>query len=167
MNFEELLYTYKHRKIVMYLADLYFNNEELKEQIKKHDMDKMFLLLFFEKKKINEFHRKMTSHHTNDIPKTKLDYMEMILDWESARYTKDGKPLNAYDTLYKYYPELEKEILPILKDIGLDYSTLEKDEKVKEYAKTFDNTTIDDIREEFIDYINYAIPKGKTKQKAR
>ena len=37
----------------------------------------------------------------NDIEKTKLDYMEMILDWESARYTKPDKPLNAYDTLYK------------------------------------------------------------------
>ena len=43
----------------------------------------------------------------------------MALDWESARYTKEDKPLNAYDTLYKYYPELEKQILPILKEWGI------------------------------------------------
>ena len=34
----------------------------------------------------------------------------MIIDWECARYTKPDKPLNAYDTLYKIYPELEEKI---------------------------------------------------------
>jgi len=43
----------------------------------------------------------------------------MIVDWECARFTKSDKPLNAYDTLYKYYPQLEDKILPLLIEVGL------------------------------------------------
>ncbi len=164
-NFEELVYTYRHRKVVLYLADLYFNNEELLEQLNDHDMDKMYLLLFFEKKKISEFHSKMTTHHDNQIPKTKLDYIEMILDWESARYTKEDKPLNAYDTLIKFYPHLKNEILPILKEMKLDYSTLEKDKRVVEYVNSLGKTKITDIRKELVDYIKYKTKVNKNTRK--
>ncbi len=153
LNFESLVYTYKHRKIMSFLAKKYFNSEELMERLKDHDMDKMFLLLFYDKKSINKFHRSMSLHHDNDLPKSELDYMEMVLDWESARYTKDDKPLNAFDTMKEYYPHLKEQIIPILEKIGLAYSTLEKEEDVLEYAKTLDNTTIDDIKNEMIDYI--------------
>lgn len=155
-NLEKLLYTYKHRKVVMFLASYYFDNQELLEQIKSHDMDKMYLLLFFEKKDIEDYHRNMNKHHDNNLPKTKLDYIEMILDWESARYTKEDKPLNAYDTLYKYYPNLEKEILPILEEMGIAYSTFDKDKKVVEYVNTLNNASIEDVKKELIDYINYS-----------
>ena len=160
-NFEDLLYTYKHRKVVLFLAKLYFDNEDLMEQVKKHDLDKMYLLLFCEKKDINKFHRNISSHHDNDIPKTELDYMEMVLDWESARYTKADKPLNAFDTMNKYYPHLKEKILPILSELKLDYSTFEKDKFVAQYVKTLDTITIDDIRKELIDYIYYLIPSEK------
>jgi len=43
----------------------------------------------------------------------------MIIDWECARYTKVDKPLNAYETLMKYYPEEVDNILPILKKLKL------------------------------------------------
>ena len=155
-NLEKLLYTYKHRKVVMFLASYYFDNQELLERIKSHDMDKMYLLLFFEKKDIEDYHRCMNKHHDNDLPKTKLDYIEMILDWESARYTKEDKPLNAYDTLYKYYPNLEKEILPILKEMGIAYSTFDKEEKIVEYVNTLNRVSIEDVKKELIDYINYS-----------
>ena len=101
----------------------------------------------------------MASHHDNNIPKTKLDYLEMILDWESARYTKDDKPLNAFDTLNKYYPHLKESVLPYLEKMGLAYSTLEKFEDVTEYAKTLTNITMEDIRKELINYINYCTKK--------
>ena len=42
----------------------------------------------------------------------------MVLDWESARYTKPDKPLNAYDTLYKYYPEMKEKIRDVMKFSG-------------------------------------------------
>lgn len=153
-NFDKLLYTYKHRKILNFLAQLYYNNEELLKRLEKHDMDKMYLLLFYEKKDIEEFHRNTSSHHDNNIPKEELDYIEMVLDWESARYTKPDKPLNAYDTLNKFYPNLKDKILPILKKMNLDYSTLEKDEKIVEYVKTLDKITVEDIKKELLDYIN-------------
>ena len=152
-NLEKLMYTYKHRKLLNFLAHKYTNNEELFEQLKRHDLDKMYLLLFYEKKDIEDYHRKMSSHHDNDIPKTEIDYMEMVLDWESARYTKPDKPLNAYDTLVRFYPHLEDKILPILKEFGIDKSTLEKDEDVVEYTNTLNDVTEEDIKNELIEYI--------------
>lgn len=50
----------------------------------------------------------------------------MVIDWECARYTKPDKPLNAYDTLYHLYPQLESKILPILKELGIDHHTESK-----------------------------------------
>ena len=152
-NLEMMLYSYKHRKIVEFLAKKYYNNPDLLEQVKKHDLDKMYLMLFYDKKPINKFHREVSHHHNNDLEKSRLDYIEMVLDWESARYTKPDKPLNAYDTLYKFYPELENEILPILIEFKIDYSTEEMDEDVVEFAKTLDNCGEEDIKKELIDYI--------------
>ncbi len=166
-NLEELIYTYKHRKIVMFLAKMYFDNNELIEQLKKHDIDKMYLLLFYEKKKINAFHRSISSHHDNDIPKTELDYIEMVLDWESARYTKDDKPLNAYDTMKQFYPHLENNIMPILERMNIAYSTTEKNEKVAEYAKSLGNPTINDIKEELVNYIENTPSKNNIKVKVK
>ena len=152
-NFEKLVYTYKHRKILVFLAKKYFDNDELLERLKHHDMDKMYLLLFYEKKDIESYHRAMSTHHDNELEKKELDYIEMVLDWESARYTKDDKPFNAYDTLCKFSPHLEDKIMPILAKIGLNKSTLEKEEDVVEYAKTISNVTEEDIKEELINYI--------------
>ena len=152
-NSDKLLYTYKHRKIINFLAKKYYDDEKLFSRLNRHDMDKMYLLLFYDKKAIEVYHRSMASHHDNDIPKDKLDYVEMVLDWESARYTKDDKPFNAFDTLKKFYPHLEKEILPILKEINLDKSTFEKDEDVVEYANSLNNITEKDIKKELIDFI--------------
>ena len=153
-NFEKLAYTYKHRKVLNFLAKKYFNREDVIERLKKHDMDKMYLLLFYDKKEIESFHRSKSSHHDNEIEKTELDYIEMILDWESARYTKEDKPYNAFDTMIKFYPHLEDKILPILKQIGLDKSTFEKEEDVVEYTKSISNVTEEDIKEELISYID-------------
>ena len=152
-NFEDLVYTYKHRKIVMFLGKKYSNNKELLEQLKSHDLDKMFLLLLYDKKVLEGIHRKISSHHDNDLPKSNLDYMEMVLDWESARYTKPDKPLNAYDTLYKYYPHLEDKIIPILKEFKIDKSSLEMEPDVVEYAKTLNNITEEDIKKDLINFI--------------
>ena len=166
INYEKLLYTYKHRKVVLFLAKLYYNDEKLIEQLEKHDMDKLFLMLFYDKKDIENYHRSVSSHHDNDLDKNELDYIEMVLDWESARYTKKDKPLNAYDTLNKFYPKLIDKILPILKKAGLDHPTSGNDERVVEYVKTLENDSIDDIRNELIDYINKVLPKEKKSNNA-
>ena len=49
----------------------------------------------------------------------------MVIDWECARYTKPDKPLNAYEALNKYYPEIIEKIMPILKKLGIDKKTEE------------------------------------------
>ena len=152
-NFEKLVYTYMHRKVLVYLAKKYFDREDLIERLKYHDMDKMYLLLFYDKKNIESYHRSMSSHHDNNLEKDELDYIEMVLDWESARYTKDDKPLNAYDTMIKFYPHLKDKILPILKQISLDKSTLDKEKDVVEYVNFISNITEDDIKEELINFI--------------
>ena len=110
--------------------------------------------LFYNKKDVSNVHRQLSSHHDNSIEKTDADYVEMVLDWESARYTKPDKPLNAYDTLYKYYPEMKEKILPILKKFKIDKSGLPMEEDVLEYAKSLSNTSIDDIKEELKHYID-------------
>lgn len=157
-NREYIEYTYKHRKIVNFLAKKYFgDNIELLEKLKQHDMDKLFTYLFYGKKDVTNVHRTLIPHHQNEIEKTYLDYVEMVLDWESARYTKPDKPLNAYDTLYKFYPELEVHILPILKEIGIDKSGLPDEADVKEYALGLNNVSLEDIKEEMKEYIDLII----------
>lgn len=43
----------------------------------------------------------------------------MVIDWECARYTKPDKPLNARETLAKFYPELTDKVLPVIEELGL------------------------------------------------
>ena len=154
-NQEYIEYTYLHRKVVMYLANKYIkrDKEKILKQIQYHDMDKLFMYLFYDKKDVSAMHRKLTSHHENEIEKNYIDYIEMILDWESARYTKPDKPLNAYDTLYKYYTNMEHEILPILKAFEIDKPNLPMEKDVLEYANSLKNISMEDIEKELIDYI--------------
>ena len=53
------------------------------------------------------------------MKKTRSDYIEMIIDWECARFTKPDKPLDAYQTMKKFYPDLESRILPLMIELGL------------------------------------------------
>ena len=149
-NLDKLIYTYKHRKIVYFLGEKYSNNKELLEQLNNHDLDKMFLLLFYDKDVVKKVHRDTSSHHDNDLEKTKLDYMEMVLDWESARYTKPDKPLNAYDTLYDFYPHLVDKIVPILEEFNINYSSTEMEEDVVEYVNSLGEVSENDIKKELV-----------------
>lgn len=163
-NLEHIKYTYKHRKIVIKLAEKYFkDNEELLEKVKYHDLDKLFLYLFYEKKQVSKIHRDLTSHHENALEKTDLDYIEMVLDWESARYTKPDKPLNAYDTLINYYPNMSNEILPILNEMGIDASNLPMEEDILELAYSLDNVSNEDIVNELKESITLMTDKSKVK----
>lgn len=153
-NFDKLLNTFKHRKLLKFLAQKYDkDNEELRQRLEIHDLDKMYLLLFYEKKAIEPVHRALAPHHDNDLEKTELDYIEMVLDWESAKYTKPDKPFNAYDTLYKFYPHLVDSVLQILEKYNIAESTLEKDEDVVEYVNSLKEYTEEDIKRELIEYI--------------
>ena len=166
-NFEHIKYTYKHRKIVMFLAQKYFgDNVLLLEQVQHHDLDKMFMYLFYNKSDVSRVHRDLVAHHENDLEKSELDYMEMVLDWESARYTKPDKPLNAYDTLVRFYPHMEDKILPILEGIGIAEAGLPMEEDVLEYTNSLDNVSEEKIVSELVDSLAMVTTdKNKTKVK--
>ncbi len=157
-NLNYIEYTLKHRVALKCCIEKYCNTidkKELLERAKIHDMDKVIMYLYMTKKEANLIHRSGVRHHFNSNIKdyNRLDYLEMIFDWECARYTKEDKPLNAYDTLYKFYPEHEKEILLLLKELKLDYSSLDFDKEILEKTKSI---VIDQeyIKKEINEYLN-------------
>ena len=123
-NIRAIMYTKEHRKAFKKIEKEVLGHNTWRSFV--HDLDKVILYNLLPHSKVKEIHRKYARHHDNDIKKTENDYIEMIIDWECARYTKPDKPLNAFDTLYKFYPHLEKEILPLLKKYRLDYHTVKE-----------------------------------------
>lgn len=120
-NIGAIKYTQAHRKAYKKIEKELLGHNTWRSYV--HDLDKVILYNFLPFEKVKKFHRNNARHHENSVRKTKNDYIDMIIDWECARFTKPDKPLNAYDTLYKFYPNLEKEILPLLKKYNLDHHT--------------------------------------------
>ena len=91
------------------------DNEFLKANISftralMHDTDKLIITLFFGCTIADSFHR-FAGHHKRN----KMNYKEKVEawnDWESARFTKPDKPLNAEETLKEYYPYLDMQDIP-------------------------------------------------------
>ena len=83
-----------------------------------HDAEKPLLYLFcfwLSLDQIQKIHRKHNRHHVeNDLKKSPEDLLDAVIDWECARQTKPDKPLNAYQTLMKFYPDHQDEYLPII-----------------------------------------------------
>lgn len=128
MNFKEFFkseqYTWKHKFAFLKIEHQLLGHNTLKGFL--HDTDKVFYLypvaLIFGKDKnwIKNKHRLNNRHHVESkYDKSYKDYVEMIIDWECARFTKPDKPLNAFQTMKKFYPDMEPKILPILKKFGL------------------------------------------------
>lgn len=94
-------YTWEHRKMVQKLA------KEKGYSFPLHDLDKVILYPILGKKLTHNLHRFWSGHHLhNGDIKNKI---EAAFDWESARYTKPDKPLDAFDTWKKYYPNVDME----------------------------------------------------------
>lgn len=122
-------YTLRHRQAFRTIEKKFYGRVSIRGCL--HDLDKVIMYPFFGVKLTNKIHRIFARHHVRRA-KTMADYREMVIDWECARYTKLDKPLNAYDTLYKFYPQLEPVILPILKDLGIAHHTnVENEEACK------------------------------------
>lgn len=87
-----------------------------------HDVDKLFLYVFYDKNIVTNLHRNTTSHHVDFKAVGTLSnntIIDAIIDWECARFTKPDKPLTARETLKKYYPNHTAQILPMLNLLGL------------------------------------------------
>ena len=136
-NFEFCKYTMLHRMTLKYLVEKRFAFKEMdgnlydiiSTRISYHDCDKLFLYQFLDKKSASKLHREVSPHHMeNNISKSYIDYLEAVLDYESAGYTKPDKPLNAYDTICMLYnknkisEEDYTELIRITKELGIDCS---------------------------------------------
>ena len=119
----------KHRKEVQRTA------KEKGLSFPFHDFVKMINVFIFGDKIATKLHRKFSNHHAHmskiriyytDYPKNYSKVLpngrfiknkeEAAIDWESARFTKPNKPLDAYDTWKKYYSDIDME--ETLKKLG-------------------------------------------------
>lgn len=117
---DEIKNTIKHRKEVQRIA------KELGYSFPFHDFVKMINIAIFGDKIATKIHRKFSNHHAhrsyirityNDGLRTYTkkqpfgrfikNKIEAAIDWESARFTKPDKPLNAYETWKKYYSDID------------------------------------------------------------
>lgn len=114
---QKIIYTLKHKKAFLDVEKQFRGRNTLKGYL--HDIDKPILYLFcfwMSFSEIQAFHRKYSKHHVkNKLQKTQDDLLDTIIDWECARITKPDKPLNAYDTLMKFYPMDKDKYLPVIK----------------------------------------------------
>ena len=121
-RFIEINCTLKHRKEVQRIA------KEKGYSFPFHDFVKMIMILLFGDKIATKIHRKFSNHHAHmryirvtydeglKVHIKKQPYgrfiknkIEAAIDWESARFTKPDKPLDAYDTWKKYYSDIDME----------------------------------------------------------
>lgn len=118
-------YTIRHRRAFMNVERLFTG----KVTHRFHDMDKLVLYMvapWLGPLRIIDIHCRYAGHH----PKYKnadgrivyKDHItddniaEMLIDWECARFTKPDKPLDMYDTLIRYYPELIPRACAVIKE---------------------------------------------------
>lgn len=128
MNFKKFCelesYTWKHKFAFLQIEKKLLGRNTFRGYM--HDVDKVVYLypLAFLLGRDSEWchmrHVARRRHHTESpCVKTRSDYIEMIIDWECARFTKPNKPLDAYQTMKKFYPDLEQRLLPLFKELGL------------------------------------------------
>lgn len=115
-NNDRIHYTLAHRKAFRKVEKQLLGHNTIRGFL--HDLDKVFLYMVFEYKKVHDFHRKHSRHHMLKAH-THADYVQAVIDWECSRFTKPDKPLNARETLEKYYPEHASKILPVIQELGL------------------------------------------------
>ena len=60
-----------------------------------HDIEKPWLRLFWDYKKVQRWHRRHSSHHLEYLYHGTVDIEAMLIDWECSRFTKESSPLTA------------------------------------------------------------------------
>lgn len=117
-RYDHIVYTLKHKIAFLQTEKQIRGKNTLRGYL--HDLDKpfLYLALWLDMKEVQKIHRTHNKHHVkNNLIKTKDDLIDTIIDWECARITKPDKPLNAYQTLMKFYPEYQETFLPLIKEL--------------------------------------------------
>lgn len=167
-------YTLKHHHCVKALIEFYckkaigkiyangivFTNEDYKVMVNRgkcHDMDKIVCSLAYPQLMADYFHRMFNGHHEESMiepnQKSKYDWMEMIFDMESAKYTKrDKQGGGAYAFASQYKTYLMPYLQPYFELFGLN----RQDTGIVQKIKTSVNRPYyeSDLIEEIIEYIH-------------
>ena len=112
----KIRYSLEHRKAFLDVEKKLLGKNTIRGYL--HDVDKIILYHFLPTEFVHTCHQWWSKHHERRA-KTHDDFVQMVIDWECARFTKPDKPLDAYDTLYKFYPHMDDKILPILKELNI------------------------------------------------
>lgn len=115
-------YTLKHKLAIMALSYEFLGY--ISKRIILHDTEKLVLYTMMDSKSVSTLHRNYSIHHSKNLlqggPKAAMmNRRESIFDYECARYTKPDKPLNAYETIKKYFPSDFKDQENILREFGI------------------------------------------------
>lgn len=165
-NLEWCRYTYLHRRAFEYCVRRLIREPGLREEMlrraKVHDMDKMIMYLFMDQKEAQQKHVMTKAHHLeNSLPRTYEDYVETVIDYECAPYTKKDKPLNAYDftQLLMNWQVLDEEtgnrLIGIMEELGIANSeSVASDDEGKAYIDSIGEITEEMILEEVLRYVN-------------
>jgi len=117
-NLEHFVYTLKHKKAFLHVEKRLLGKNTLKGYL--HDMDKLFFYLFtpLSVKTIKKIHCCIASHQIEY--KGEVDFVQLVIDWESGRLTKKDKSQTAYEWLVTAEPQAIEDVLPVIKKLGID-----------------------------------------------
>lgn len=122
--YQRIKHITEHKKVLIKLEKELKGKNSLR--IVLHDLDKLMmvvLLPWLSKETVTKIHRRR-KHHQYQADKdyqnlTEAEIDEIILDWESARFTKPDKPLTARDFIDSVNPHLKDVMYPRLEVMGL------------------------------------------------
>lgn len=118
-SYKHIPYSWKHYLMVMKLEKKYIGYYKYPF----HDLDKIFMYIFFPflgTKVIQKIHTRFAKHHLRKYKKH-MNFDEAILDWESARFTKPDKPMDAWETYQKLFTDFSDDLLPIFEKFNLKH----------------------------------------------
>lgn len=114
-SYKHIPYTWNHKMEVIRLEKKFTGKNSLR--ILLHDADKLVGYVLFPFLTLHQhktIHRKLNSHHNyaSIANLSNATLREIVLDWESAHYTKPDKQQTAREWCYMHrpscYPYLEK-----------------------------------------------------------
>ena len=165
-NLEWCRYTYLHRRAFEYCVKRLIVDPGLREELLRrariHDMDKMVMYLFLDQQTAQRLHVETQPHHLeNHLPRCYEDYVETVIDYECAPYTKPDKPLNAWDfvRLLADMKALDtgtaERLKAIMRALGIDRSdTVQTDREGLEYIQGLGEVTEEMLYEEILRYVD-------------
>lgn len=109
-----------HREVVNIIAKMYGYS------FRTHDFIKGLNIIFLGDDLATKIHRLTSRHHVHGDKIPKL--VEAIFDWESARFTKPEKPLNALDTWKKHFSNVKmpNELISLMEHMSDNYKEIQQ-----------------------------------------